>query len=80
MHQQTINLIDSLGSGTTAATTTLRWAAANDDRDLYIALEWDDAVKNSFDPSTGLNASSSVVDAVDPLKFFPSSPFTFGKQ
>ncbi len=54
VHQQTINIIDSFGTGTVVKTTTLQWAAANDDRNLYIALEWDDNTENFFDPASGV--------------------------
>lgn len=54
VHQQVITMNDALGTGNTVTTTTLRWAATNDDRNLYIALEWDDATENTFDPASGL--------------------------
>lgn len=51
VHQKTIDILDSFGTGTLVQTSTLRWAAANDDRNLYIALEWDDVTQNAFDPA-----------------------------
>ena len=40
--------------------THLKWAAANDDRDLYVAIEWtDDTADNEYDFSGPLD-----VDAV----------------
>jgi hypothetical protein len=38
------------GSGAVVRTTELRWAIRNDDRHVYIALEWnDDTLNNGFD-------------------------------
>jgi len=48
---QVISLRSSLGMGAEAATTTLKWVVTNDDRNLYIGLEWDDATLNTFDPA-----------------------------
>lgn len=53
-HQKTIEILDSFGSGAFVKTTTLRWAASNDNRNLYIAFEWDDATLDTFDPATGV--------------------------
>lgn len=42
--QATLELFDGLGAGNaTGRFTTVRWVLLNDDRDLYLALEWDDA-------------------------------------
>lgn len=48
---QVINLRSALGTGAVVATTTLNWVVTNDDRHIYIGLEWDDATQNSFDPA-----------------------------
>ena len=50
VQQQVIDMKDSFGTGTSVGTTTLRWAMANDERNLYIAMEWNDPTKNAFDP------------------------------
>ncbi|MHC4608408.1 MAG: hypothetical protein ACYTAF_15970, partial [Planctomycetota bacterium] len=39
--------------GTEAKSTTLRWAFANDDRDLYVAAEWTDDTFNNGHSFTG---------------------------
>lgn len=46
---------DALGTGApTGKLVTLRWGVANDDRDLYVALEWNDASHDhSFDATLG---------------------------
>ncbi len=51
IHQKTINLLDTFGTGTVVKSCTLRWAAQNDDRNLYIAFDWDDDTQNAFDPN-----------------------------
>ena len=63
--QQVINIIDSFGTGTVVGTTTLRWAMTNDERHLYIAMEWDDAVQNAFDPQGPLDDFDGVVIMLD---------------
>jgi len=52
--QASVQLIDGLGSGMVVRTVNLQWAMLNDDRDLYLALRWDDPMlNNSNDPVTG---------------------------
>ena len=51
IQQQSIDIRNNFGSGTIVKSTMLKWASKNDDRNIYIALEWDDTTKNSFDPS-----------------------------
>jgi hypothetical protein len=63
--QQVINIIDSFGTGTVVKTTTLTYALANDERNLYIAMEWDDATPNAFDPAAGLADFDGVVIMFD---------------
>jgi hypothetical protein len=63
--QQVINIIDSFGTGTVVKTTTLKYALANDERNLYIAMEWDDATPNAFDPAAGLTDFDGVVIMFD---------------
>ena len=65
VHTQTIDMVDSLGTGTLVKTTTLRWAAVNDERNLYIALEWASAMTHSFDPAVGLTDFDGVVVMFD---------------
>jgi hypothetical protein len=48
---EVINIRSAFGTGAIVGTTTLKWVVTNDDRNLYIALEWDDATQNSFDPA-----------------------------
>ena len=62
VHQQVIDMKDTLGTGVSVGTTTLRWAVANDDRDLYLALEWDDATPSIMDlVSLGTSTFDCVV-------------------
>jgi Tol biopolymer transport system component len=63
--QQTIDLMSTFGTGTVVGTTTLRWAMANDERHLYIALEWTDATLNSFEPYGALDDFDGVVVMFD---------------
>ena len=51
VHQQVIDMKSAFGTGASVGTMTLRWAMVNDERNLYIAMEWDDATADSFDPS-----------------------------
>lgn len=51
----TLEYVGGLGSGApTGKMTTASWAFRNDDRDLYIAVEWNDASNNfGWDNTTG---------------------------
>jgi len=47
---------------TTVKNTHLKWAAANDDRDLYVAIEWtDDTANNEYDFSGPLDVDALVM-------------------
>jgi hypothetical protein len=48
IHQKTIDILDNFGTGTVVKTATISWSARNDDRDLYLALEWNDDTQNSL--------------------------------
>jgi hypothetical protein len=61
IHQKTINILDSFGTGTIVKTCTLRWAEQNDDRNLYLAFEWNDDTQNSFDPNGTLDDFDGIV-------------------
>ena len=63
--QQTIDMKSSFGTGTSVGTTTLRYAMANDERHLYIAMEWTDATLNTFDPAGSLDDFDGVVVMFD---------------
>jgi hypothetical protein len=65
VHQQSINIIDTFGLGALVKTTILRWAAQNDDRNIYIALEWGDITLDSFDPAVGMDNFDGVVVMFD---------------
>jgi hypothetical protein len=65
VQQQVIDLKDTFGTGISAGTTTLRYAMANDERHLYIAMEWTDATQNAFDPAVGLTDFDGVVVMFD---------------
>lgn len=67
IHTKTIDILDTFGTGTLVVqTTTLRWAAQNDDRNLYIALEWNDVAENSFYPESGImNEFDGIVIILD---------------
>ena len=65
VHEQTIDILDTFGTGSFVKTTTLRYAMANDERHLYIALEWTDATPNAFDPAIGLTDFDGVVVMFD---------------
>jgi Tol biopolymer transport system component len=65
VQQQVIDIKDSFGTGTTVGTTTLRWAMVNDERNLYIAMEWNDATQNAFDPAVGLTDFDGVAIMFD---------------
>lgn len=55
VQQANLEFVDLLGAGSgTGKMTLARWAVLNDDQDLYVALEWDDATNDrAFDPLTG---------------------------
>jgi hypothetical protein len=65
VHEKTIDLLDSFGTGTSVGATTLRYAMANDERHLYIAMVWSDATPTAFDPAVGLTAFDGVVVMFD---------------
>ncbi len=55
VNQAFLEFVDGIGSGAaTGKLTTVRWVTDHDDRELYLALEWDDeSYDHSFDPSIG---------------------------
>jgi len=65
VQQQVIDMKESFGTGTPVGTTTLRWAMVNDERNLYIAMQWNDATQNAFDPAVGLTDFDGVVVMFD---------------
>ncbi len=65
VQQQVIDMKSSFGTGTSVGTTTLRYAMANDERHLYIAMVWTDATPTAFDPAVGLTAFDGVVVMFD---------------
>ena len=65
VQQQAIDMKDSFGGGVSVGTTTLRYAMANDERHLYIAMVWTDATPTAFDPAVGLTAFDGVVVMFD---------------
>ena len=66
VHEKTIDILDSFGKGTVVVqTTTLRYAMANDERHLYIAMVWSDATPTAFDPTVGLTDFDGVVIMFD---------------
>ena len=65
VQQQVIDMKSAFGTGASVGTTTLRWAMVNDERHLYIAMEWDDATANAFDPAVGLTDFDGVVVMFD---------------
>jgi len=44
---RTVELLDNLGSGMPVATINVEWGVLNDDRDMYLAVRWDDATLNN---------------------------------
>jgi hypothetical protein len=65
VQQQVIDMKSGFGTGASVGTTTLRWAMVNDERNLYIAMEWNDATQNAFDPAVGLTDFDGVVVMFD---------------
>jgi hypothetical protein len=65
MQQQLIDMKNLFGTGTSVGTTSLRWAMANDERNLYLALEWDDPTFNAFDPAVGLTDFDGIIVMFD---------------
>lgn len=47
VNSQAVTINDNLGTGAAVRTIELRWAMDNDDRDLYIAMEWSDPTWNN---------------------------------
>lgn len=51
---RTVSLYDQLGGGSKVGSTTVRWGILNDDRDIYIAIQWTDPTYNhSYDSTSG---------------------------
>jgi hypothetical protein len=65
VHQSSIDILDAFGTGSVVTSTTLRWAMANDERHLYIAMEWADATMNAFDPQGAIDDFDGVVIMFD---------------
>jgi hypothetical protein len=65
IHQKTIDILDNFGTGTVVKTATISWSARNDDRDLYLALEWNDDTQNSFDPSVAMDDFDGIAVVFD---------------
>lgn len=61
VQEKTLNILDTFGTGAIVKSATLRYAARNDDRNLYIALEWDDATQDSFEPGVMDNFDGIVI-------------------
>ena len=74
VHQKTIDILDAFGTGTVVRTSTIRWAARNDDLNLYLALEWDDPTPMGLDPAS---FATSTFDGVVVL-FDNDGDGTFG--
>lgn len=55
VNQVVLEFVDGIGSGTASGKlTTVRWVTDHDDRELYVALEWnDDTYNHSFDATIG---------------------------
>jgi hypothetical protein len=56
INSQAVTINDNLGKegGTAVQTTELSWAMDNDDRNLYLAMKWQDLTKNnSYDLNSG---------------------------
>lgn len=54
VREETLTLREDLGTGGAVRDTNLRWSFLNDDRSLYLAVEWTDADHdNRFDRETG---------------------------
>ncbi len=65
VHQKTIDILDTFGTGTAVKTATLRWAAQNDDRNLYIAFEWNDNTEDFYDPAGVMDNFDGMVISFD---------------
>ncbi|MBI5891861.1 MAG: PD40 domain-containing protein [Nitrosomonadales bacterium] len=65
VHEKAIDILDNFGNGAVVKTATLRYAARNDDRNLYIAFEWDDATRDSFDPAVALDNFDGIAIGFD---------------
>jgi hypothetical protein len=59
--QMTVGIKDNLGIGAAVKSTILRWAATNDDRNFYIALEWTD---NTYDHDFDLTLGPRIFDGI----------------
>lgn len=63
--QTSVDMKDAFGSGSSVGQTTLRYAMANDERHLYIAMVWTDATPTAFDPYGALTAFDGAVVMFD---------------
>jgi WD40-like Beta Propeller Repeat len=54
VRESTFDMRDQMGQGQVVGTVTLRWAVANDDRNLYLAATWSDGTRDDeFDLTVG---------------------------
>ncbi len=44
---RSVQLQDNIGSGVTVATINVEWGVLNDDRNIYLAVRWDDPTRNN---------------------------------
>ena len=61
VNSQAVTINDNLGTGAAVRTIELRWTMDNDDRDLYIALEWSDPTRDNI---YSLSSGSTDYDGI----------------
>ena len=61
INELTLNINDNFGQGLLVKTTTLRWVMTNDDRNIYIALEW---IDDSYEHNFNMNLGPQVFDGI----------------
>lgn len=61
VYEEIVNINNISGQAAVAQTTTLRWAITNDDRNIYIALEWTDS---TYDHDYDISLGPQVFDGV----------------
>lgn len=61
VNQRTVSIKADLGAGAEIATADLKWVILNDDQDIYLALEWNDATYNNGFDFTGPTDADGII-------------------
>ena len=65
VHAAEIALRDNFGYGASAGKSALDWAICNDDRELFLVIEWDDPAQHVSDPSKAMDDFDGIALVFD---------------